>query len=207
MSHPESELNRVLYQLRSEHQGIEAPAFLEERLAQETRLNASSKASLRRSWMQGWAWGLGFALVAIASTVAWWLSIHASSHPSQQIAANPVPAAHAPAIEPVVTASQAVTQREMNARHVARISSKPSRSSAQHSQVEDSLVATTSFLPLPVSEGLPEPAQQSVVRTRILTSSLAQYGLDVPATLQPQLVSAEFLVGEDGLPRAIRFVR
>ena len=204
MNHPENELNKILYQLRSEHQSIEAPPFLEEHLAQKARQNAGSKVSHRWSLTRGWAWGLGFALVAIASTVTWWLSIHAAPHPTQQIVAHSTPAVQTPVIQQAATASQSTSQSQAQDQQT---SSKPRQSAVQRPQAQDSLVATTSFLPLPVSEGLPEPAQQSIVRTRILTSSLPQYGLDVPASLQPQLVSAEFLVGEDGLPRAIRFVR
>jgi hypothetical protein len=202
MNHPENELNRILYQLRCEHQSIEAPSFLEEHLAQKARLNAGSRASHRWNWTRGWAWGLGFALVAIASTIVWWLSIHASLHPPQQIVTHPAPAVQTPVIQQAATA-----QGQTSARQVAQTSSKPRRPAVQHAQAEGSHVVTTSFLLLPASEGLPEPAQQSIVRTRILTSSLPQYGLEVPASMQPQLVSAEFLVGEDGLPRAIRFVR
>ena len=195
MNNPEKELNGILYELRNEHQSIEAPALLEERLAQRARLNASPAASPR--WRL--AWGLGFALVAIAAA-AWWLSAHSSSpHPRQQIAARPVPAIQAPAI-----------QQETMALHTAQLPQRPRRQATQgprDSSVARDSSAVTSFLPLPASEGLPESAQQTVVRARILTSSLAQYGLDVPASMPPQLVSAEFLVGEDGLPRAIRFVR
>ena len=207
MNDPESELNRILYQLRREHQEIEAPASLEEQLAQRARLNAVSKASLRGSWMRGWTWGLGFALVAIAAIAGWWLSLHASSHPVQQIVTLPAPTVQTTVVQQATTTSRDVPHEKTGMRQTLHTSSKLQKPVVQGAQAEDAFAATTSFVPLPVSEGLPEPAQQSVIRTQILTSSLAQYGLDVPATLQPQLVSAEFLVGEDGLPRAIRFVR
>jgi hypothetical protein len=42
---------------------------------------------------------------------------------------------------------------------------------------------------------------------RIERDCLRQYGLDVPPTLAPETILAEFLVGEDGLPRAVRIVR
>ena len=202
MNHQESELNGILNQLRCDHQSIEAPAFLEERLAQMARLNAGSRTSHRWSLTRVWAWGLGFALLAIASSVALWLSLHASLHMPQQIVARPSPV-QTPVIEQATTAPQAAPLLQAP----RQTSPKPRRHAVQRPQTEDPLAMTTGFFPLPVSEGLPEPAQQSIVRARILTSSLPQYGLDVPASLQPQLVSAEFLVGEDGLPRAIRFVR
>lgn len=209
MNHPEKELNGILDELRNDYRNIEAPPLLEERLAETARLNAGSAAAPR--WRL--AWGLGFALVAIATAAAWWLSTHSSTSHLQQIVAQPAPTTQTPADQQAVTASQAgVPQEIKTTRHIAQTSQRPRRQSVQDphgSSVapDSSVAAVTSFLPLPASEGLPEPAQQTVVRARILTSSLAQYGLDVPASMPPQLVSAEFLVGEDGLPRAIRFVR
>jgi hypothetical protein len=63
------------------------------------------------------------------------------------------------------------------------------------------------FVPLPVSEGLPPAAELSVVRIRLRGSDLQQYGLETPADAVAQTMLAEFVVGEDGLPRAIRIVR
>ena len=63
------------------------------------------------------------------------------------------------------------------------------------------------FVPLPVSEGLPPAAELSVVRIKLRGSDLQQYGLEAPADAVAQTMSAEFVVGEDGLPRAIRIVR
>jgi hypothetical protein len=63
------------------------------------------------------------------------------------------------------------------------------------------------FVPLPASEGLPTAAELSIVRIRLRGSDLQQYGLQTPADAQAQTMLAEFAVGEDGLPRAIRIVR
>jgi hypothetical protein len=62
-------------------------------------------------------------------------------------------------------------------------------------------------VPLPVSEGLPEAGELSVVRMRLRGSDLQQYGLQAPADAAAKSLVAEFVVGEDGLPRAIRIVR
>jgi hypothetical protein len=59
---------------------------------------------------------------------------------------------------------------------------------------------------LPSSEGLPASSAASLVRLRIQKASLRQYGLDVPATATSETILAEFVVGEDGLPRAIRLI-
>ena len=63
------------------------------------------------------------------------------------------------------------------------------------------------FVPLPVSEGLPTAAELRIVRIRLRGSDLQQYGLQAPADVPAQTMLAEFAVGEDGLPRAIRIVR
>jgi len=62
------------------------------------------------------------------------------------------------------------------------------------------------FLPLPASEGLPPTSAVSLVRMRIATGALQQYGLDVPEGAASETLLAEFVVGEDGLPRAIRII-
>lgn len=63
------------------------------------------------------------------------------------------------------------------------------------------------FVPLPVSEGLLPAVELSVVRIKLQGSDLRQYGLEAPADAVAQTMLAEFVVGEDGLPRAIRIVR
>jgi hypothetical protein len=63
------------------------------------------------------------------------------------------------------------------------------------------------FVALPVSEGLAPAAELSVVRVELRGSELQQYGLQAPADGSARNLLAEFVVGEDGLPRAIRIVR
>jgi hypothetical protein len=46
-----------------------------------------------------------------------------------------------------------------------------------------------------------------VVRIKLRGSDLQQYGLEAPADAAARAMLAEFVVGEDGLPRAIRIVR
>jgi len=58
-----------------------------------------------------------------------------------------------------------------------------------------------------VSEGLPPAAELSVIRVTLKGSDLQQYGLEAPADAIAQNMLAEFVVGEDGLPRAIRIVQ
>jgi hypothetical protein len=77
------------------------------------------------------------------------------------------------------------------------------RVSARNVAAGDSL---QEFVLLPVSEGLPPPSELSVVRTQMLGSDLRQYGLEAPADAAGRPLLAEFVIGDDGLPRAIRIV-
>jgi hypothetical protein len=63
------------------------------------------------------------------------------------------------------------------------------------------------FIKLPSSEGLPAPSMATLVRMQIRRDELRQYGFDVSPAVASQMVLAEFVVGQDGLSRAVRFVR
>jgi hypothetical protein len=67
-------------------------------------------------------------------------------------------------------------------------------------------VTLADFVPLPASEGLPSASEISLVRMQIKGSALQQYGLEIPVEAAPRTVLAEFAVGQDGLPRAIRII-
>jgi len=56
------------------------------------------------------------------------------------------------------------------------------------------------------NEGLPEPEAGSVVRIEVLRAAADEYGVVLPESSSPY-VNAELYVGDDGLARAIRFVR
>jgi hypothetical protein len=97
-----------------------------------------------------------------------------------------------------------------------KFSSKPAplrRAGSAHAGLRDSSSkqptwnSLDEFVALPVSEGLPAATELSVVRVRLRGSDLQQYGLEAPADAGAQTLLAEFVVGEDGLPRAIRIVR
>lgn len=197
---PDNELDSILRQLHNEHRSIEAPASLEAHLVRQTQQAHSDNTG--RFHRHGW--GFGFALLAVA-ILAGWLLIHALVRPAQQTQVQTVPPA----------------TQQANARQTVQSAQTPRRPQASSPQITalsarrprrpDSSVNQNTFMErfvrLPTSEGLPEPMQPSFVRIRILTSSLPQYGIDVPPFTPPQSILAEFVVGEDGLPRAIRLIR
>lgn len=65
----------------------------------------------------------------------------------------------------------------------------------------------STFLPLPSSEFVAPPQTTSILTIQVRKGDLRQYGLDVPAPLAAELVRVDFVVGEDGLARAMRLVR
>jgi hypothetical protein len=66
---------------------------------------------------------------------------------------------------------------------------------------------TTEFIALPGSETLPAPLETSILRVRVPKGELRQYGFDVPPPDTGEMVGADFVVGDDGLARAVRLVR
>lgn len=83
---------------------------------------------------------------------------------------------------------------------------KPEPSSSS-TQVLPPSESTTAFIPLPASAGLPPPEQTSLLRVRLQESDLRQLGLELPESLSTRYTQVEFVVGEDGLARAIRFIQ
>jgi hypothetical protein len=65
----------------------------------------------------------------------------------------------------------------------------------------------TEFMAVPGSETLPAPLETSILRVRVPKGELRQYGFDVPPPDAGEMVGADFVVGDDGLARAVRLVR
>jgi hypothetical protein len=214
------DLDEILGEMRSEHRTIAAPEGLEAVLSTKAKQRGAAGARRLRA---AWAWGFALLLLAaIAWTGAVWEArrihepreLHAGLGPT-----HPVPVTHnegppvaaplrgdeegkpqAPSATPQLSAtprsSAAPRRLSANGTRLQAASRKPARGNSLEQ-----------FVPLPVSEGLPPAAQFSVVRVRLRGSDLQQYGLEPPADAAVRTMLAEFVVGEDGLPRAIRIVQ
>jgi len=181
-----NQLDQALEALRQEHRSIQPPAALGKAILERTKLEPTMPRTRR---FPLYAWSLAFAAaVAVAIILIY-------PRPSHRILNTRTPSLPAPksiqSPAPLQTNVQPALSRP-HARH----------RTATHSQSS----SPGPFVPLPTSMGLPEPAQAVLIRTRIDTSSLRSYGLTPPPPGAPQTILAEFLVGEDGLPRAIRLV-
>jgi hypothetical protein len=201
---PKGELDEVFAELRKEHHAVKAPAGLESVLSAEAARRAGVVGNAGRNRV--WAWGLSAALLVLVLLGAAEWRMHRTQ------TTNEAHAPIAPHPDLHVVPEQEMAPKNESAKLPAledgagttavRHSHRPAANQQSGSQ-EESLA---DFIPLPASEGLPPAFALSLVRMRIEQSSLQQYGLEVPADNASRILLAEFAVGEDGLPRAIRIL-
>ena len=195
-------LDRVLALIAREHRAVEAPRRLEAVL----RAAAGVEKEAARRVSAKWAWAVvAVLLAAMAASGALWQMRKGGktqAHDARPAAANPArpEAAH---LSPPDTAREEAVVVPTPVRKAASGHGRPRTVRGS----EGSTNALDEFVQLPVSDGLPPAVELSVVRVTLKGSDLRQYGLDEPADAVAQNLLAEFVVGEDGLPRAIRIVR
>jgi hypothetical protein len=198
------ELDEVLAGLGREHRAIDAPDTLE-RVLSAAAGSRKDSIGIRGSGFK-WALAAGVILLAVVATsgVIWQTR---RSHEPQNQQARAVPE------RPVSPESRPPSVQEPGRQNVPSKSAPLRKAGSVHGNRRDSSPnqptwnSLDEFVALPVSEGLPVAAELSVVRVRLRGRDLQQYGLEAPADGGAQSLLAEFAVGEDGLPRAIRIVR
>jgi hypothetical protein len=77
----------------------------------------------------------------------------------------------------------------------------------QTAPVESAAVEDSDFVPVPYGEGLSPDDPGLVVRVSLTRSALGSLGYPVDEMNGADVVQADLLVGEDGLPRAVRLVQ
>ncbi|MGA2050233.1 MAG: hypothetical protein ABSG96_21240 [Terracidiphilus sp.] len=200
----EKQLDEVLEELGQEHRAIGAPDSLQRVLyaAAESRKPALGKPRMQFPW--AWA-AVAILLAVVVVGVVIWRSVRTHRPQTQQ--AHSLPASKVspgPLQSSPVAARQSVESKAEPVREAVK-----ARTPLRHSAPPEAPTSSSldDFVPLPVSEGLPTAAEMNIVRIRLRGSDLQQYGLQTPADALAQTMLAEFAVGEDGLPRAIRIVR
>lgn len=146
--------------------------------------------SRRRS---GWRWA---ALTAAAAALVIALLLWPNRRPKPAVSAAPpisrVPAATRPAPVAVAPANIARTPRKL-ARKVAAVPQPQPRE------------VVTDFFPL--MNPAPSFERGQMLRVQLPAAAMRTVGLPVREEHLGDLVQADVLVGEEGMPRAIRFVR
>jgi len=198
------ELDGILSEVRRDHRATDAPASLEPvlRAAAEGRkaVPAGGRPGFKWSWAAVTALLLAFG---IAGGVWQLRTRHQST--DQQVQSAPVPQVRVEVVVPSKSATQKQSATASSKREAGAVRSRAPELAASPTQQRWN--ALDEFVPLPVSEGLAPASDLSVVRIKVRGSDLQQYGLDAPGDAATQMMLAEFVVGEDGLPRAIRIVR
>lgn len=200
----ERELDEILAEIGREHRAIGAPDKLESlvRTAADSRRGAIGTRALRVTW----AWAAAMILLAAVVTAGVMWQTRRSHQPQNlQVRSVPMPQIRPEPTLPSEPGTGGPSLKSKSA-HVRRVGTDRAglRDFSPQQATWNSL---DEFVPLPVSEGLPPAAELSVVRVKLKGSDLQQYGLEAPADAVTQAMLAEFVVGEDGLPRAIRIVR
>jgi hypothetical protein len=195
--------DKIMAELRQEHRAVDGPQHLEMLLRAETEKKKAA-ATRQISPNRIWAWGLSFASVAslLLGAIAW--ELHRASvleDPKVQAVQHVAPV---PSSILQSAASDLTSPKRRDA--LAQLRHAHPRAVRNESGADVEQVAMGDFVALPASEGLPPASAISLVRMRIEQSALQQYGLEVPAEAAPKTLLAEFVVGEDGLPRAIRIL-
>lgn len=80
-------------------------------------------------------------------------------------------------------------------------------SSRQRPASSEEFELATEFLPVTGAEFLPPPVRGQLVRVQVPRSTMRSFGLPVVEERSSERIRADLLLGEDGLARAVRFVK
>ena len=182
------ELEKLLGALREETRGVEAPPHVEAALRSAFRAQAGTPA--RRGWI---AWALSAAAavaVVIGAGAAWKLDQPVPSLAPVKLAVAPPPAiVQTAAVRPV---------KRIRRRPVA-----PVRTEAPPPAPE----VATDFMPIEDSVALPPIESGQVLRVSMPRSTMVRFGFPVNPDRMMEPVKADVVFGQDGIARAVRFVR
>jgi hypothetical protein len=164
-----------------------------------------------RIWTQRAKW-LAVAAVAAAVLLAVFLSIgHRAQKPVEAVRAPstmappqpPVTASIKPPVPPSLPAETkaAVPVKHRAASHPRRVVKKDPAPQEEPAEV------ASEFLEIPYVEPLRPEQRADVFRVQIPRANMAVFGLPVTGGRLDARVTADILMGEDGVVRAIRFIR
>jgi hypothetical protein len=191
-------------------------AFREQRAALAPAVAVPSRAALRR-WIYV---GAGVA-AAVATIMLLSLSVSRTRETQQtapQASENPglssQPAPDQPAVQPPASdkiqrkkpVTNLVPQPQQANGRTNAPSDKGKRGANDRDQPTETEIATD-FFPLMNRESLPQLDGGQVVRVELPRSALMSFGLPMNMDRANERIKADVVVGNDGLARAIRFVR
>jgi hypothetical protein len=190
---------------------------------QATAVREAPASRSRLAMPAAWGWLAAAAVLVLAVAVwqgtAWWRvaepiqpgSTRVATDSTAQLPANPQALASQPSTAPAGTETSEGSVRAMSSPpDAARAPVAAPRARVVRDRAR--LVEPASddqilrFVSLPTAIGLPALESGRIVRVEVPAAMLPVYGLDVTPDSQSGTVEADVLVGQDGQPRAIRFV-
>jgi hypothetical protein len=189
-------LRKALETLRDADAGRGAPDFLETRLRAAFREKHALRPRFRWSWMGA------FVMAAMAVFVMWRLTAPTAVQAPPQIAKKTPPVLKEPANAPEQVAAMQVPKQQTAPAPRRRVGPAPR-------QAVDAVTASmrdNPFIALPYAPPLAPTDRGQVMRVRMPRQTLRQLGLPMNEERIFERIPADVLLGEDGIPRAIRIV-
>jgi len=188
------ELEKLLAELRSGTRHVEAPAHVE--LALRNAFRAQAKVPARRRWPRG-ALAAAAVVSVLIGAAAWKIGQPVATLPDLRLALPAAPPMVLPARQPE-PAPPLVAKR---IKRTARPRVAPARVEPHPPEV------ATDFLPIEGSANLAPIESGQIVRVQLPRSSMMRFGLPVNQDRMMEPVKADVVFAQDGIARAIRFVR
>jgi len=178
-----------------------APAAVEQSLMAEFRKQHTASKRQANWWARA-----AVGAVAAALMVAAAVSLHRA--PEQHTIPVKPPEAHVTPPESPVTPPAVRKVSKAHVRTLRAAQQKTPRVSPAEALVSRQVAqheAMTDFIPIVYD---PEPVERGqIVRIRLPSSALTEFGLPVNEEHVDETIRADVLLGEDGLARAVRFVK
>lgn len=184
--------------------------------------NSAPQFTRAKAWPR-WAWAAAAAILLALGLVV--LRALQEGAPARAVIVEtplPRPVATLPAAQHTTPPERQITQDQRPAPRLERVAQRisPRRVSNQSNRpappllIRDSITlyandseVTSDFYSLTYSANAPPLESGHLIRVQMPRSALVSYGLPVSPERADVPVKADLLVGEDGLARAIRFVR
>ncbi len=189
----EQALSGLFAMAAAEDAGRTAPAAVEQALLSAFRENKFRGRSRRRAWWLGAA--------AVAALLV--LSVMVRKPREPQIVGVPK-VTRVPAIEPAKIIAPVYREtRKPPVRSLRAAHRKPAMPKPQ--PVRQDREVMTDFIPVVYD---PEPVEHGrMIRVRLPRSALSAFGLPMNEQRAEETIQADVVLGEDGLARAVRFVK
>lgn len=188
------ELERLLAAVRAQTCGVEAPKHVETALRSAFRAHASMPA--RRGWVR-WALAAAAALSVIIGAAAWRIGQPAPPSPAVRLTVAPP----APRLQPAPLTRTEAPLAAKRVKRAARPRLAPAKPESPPPEV------ATEFLPIEDTVSLPPIESGHILRVQLPRSTMVRFGLPVNQDRMMEPVKADVVFAQDGIARAIRFVK